>query len=492
MDAIGLPNSTMDIGELLRQKRIRDLLQIQRQSSVDPSAPSQIPTVDSSPAPTASPVGPGVAPSVAAQPSAAQPPNGSAGNVTPPDPSLYQVPASTEALRAKVQQAPDMGQYHPSKLRQIFAGLSGMGAQIQTGSPQAGEAAKMSQEYSPFTQKQAVYQQQLGNVKALSDIDQSIQQAKQTGVLEAAKVAHEQSQSRAEEARRVAEEQRARREGKEADILPPDWATKRDFELQKEALAHPGAGAKEPTNEFELWHQQNPNSPASEWLDLKAKKDPGTKQEFTTFYNGYKSGHPKATDDQIVRAYADATTKAPITNMVIPQEGGGAKVIGAKSGTVLPAGAMTAQQMGGEQVSRDKEIEGERVAKKKAGETYQTAQRLVDQAEKAKDPSTAATADAALVMQLAGAIKPDALGKLRWNQSEQDFLIKRTRSLGGDVEALASKAAGGEHVILTSAQRKAFLETMKNIAAGPESVQQGAPAAGASLTKEDLRKKYKY
>ena len=69
---------------------------------------------------------------------------------------------------------------------------------------------------------------------------------------------------------------------------------------------------KEPTNAFELWHKQNPNAPASEWLAQEAKQKPEVVSEYRDFREGYMKNHPNANGEDVVKAFA-TEHKAPAT-----------------------------------------------------------------------------------------------------------------------------------------------------------------------------------
>lgn len=65
------------------------------------------------------------------------------------------------------------------------------------------------------------------------------------------------------------------------------------------------AKAKEPTNAFELFHQQNPNATAEDWLKIEVANKPEAANEYRDFKQGYMVKHPQAGLDEIARAFAE-------------------------------------------------------------------------------------------------------------------------------------------------------------------------------------------
>lgn len=332
-----------DIGEILRRKRIRDILGSIRGSSL----PDPEPMPDPSAADVTSPGSVSSTPKIRI-------PGGTydAGGFESHPPgavsNLYQIPESTLKLKQTIEAAPDIANYHPGRVRDIFSRIAGVGAGLQGGLAK-GDAARTESYYAPFNRQMGIYQQKVQQAKAVSDIDQSIASSKEKMRMDDATIQHLNEQSKAEAARGNAENARALSEAaqrlkqlKETELLAPDHATAHRERLEEINAQHQD-NSKTP---FEEWRKMHPQDEISDWLDLEAKNKPETLTEYRDFRAGYIAKHPEAKGDEIATAYSAQTQKAPQLLMTIPQEGGGGKVINARPGTILPPEAMTAQQAG--------------------------------------------------------------------------------------------------------------------------------------------------
>jgi hypothetical protein len=132
-------------------------------------------------------------------------------------------------------------------------------------------------------------------------------------------------------------------------------------------------------------------------------------------------------------------------------------MIRVEPGGTVPKGAVTAGGLNTENVNSAKADEVEKKAREQAGKDLALVQQFVD------NPSPAG--DVAIVMHFMGAVKPESLGRMRFNKNEQDY-IEGTRSKFGDLQALLTRTVNGQK--LTPQQRQDMLKTMQ-IIAGPQS-----------------------
>lgn len=128
-------------------------------------------------------------------------------------------------------------------------------------------------------------------------------------------------------------------------------------------------------------------------------------------------------------------------------------MIRVEPGGTVPKGAVTPGGASTEAVGEAKRTETEKAAKEQAAKDVQTVQQFVDK------PSPAG--DVAIIMHFMGAVKPENLGKMRFNKNEQDY-IEKTRSSFGDLQAFLQKVVNGQR--LTPTERKDMVGTMKIIA----------------------------
>jgi hypothetical protein len=223
------------------------------------------------------------------------------------------------------------------------------------------------------------------------------------------------------------------------------------------------------SNAFELWHQQNPNAPAEEWLKIEEANKPGTKSEYTDFRDDYLKRKPNAPIAEVVKAFAatkEQPQKPPQALMIGPDN----KAVLVQPGTQVPAGAITPGGASTEAVSAEKATAAEKKAIEDNKKSYSLAQEL------ARNPS--GPNDVALVMQFMGAVKPESMGKIRFQQAEQNFILG-ARSTMGDLDALLNKVRNGQK--LTDQQRKEMLETMRIMANPGQGPATNAGGAGGNV-----------
>lgn len=201
-----------------------------------------------------------------------------------------------------------------------------------------------------------------------------------------------------------------------------------------------------------------------------AEKEPN---QYADFKADYAKSHPGADATEIQKAFEKnkQQPERPKTELVeVPDGKGGFVTREVGGGASLPANART---LGGVNSEATKNAESEDTANKaksQAQQDYTTVKHFVD------NPSP--TGDVAIIMHFMGAVKPDNLGKMRFNKNEQDFIVK-TRSSFGDLQALGQKVMNGQK--LTPAQRQDMLKTMGVIAgtgAGDPNVRKFNPATG--------------
>lgn len=186
------------------------------------------------------------------------------------------------------------------------------------------------------------------------------------------------------------------------------------------------------------------------------------------FIDEFRSKNPKASIADAEKAFKaiQPPERPPQTMMLVPGENGAMTAQVVRPGQTVAPGSVTPQGASSANVKTQEQTAAEQKAKADAQKEYQLAQQLV------KNPTP--TNDVALVMRYIGATKPDSLGKLRLNQNEIN-LVLGTRSLFGDIEALAEKVRNGQK--LTPKQRQDMLDTMKILADG------GTPQAPGGVPK---------
>jgi hypothetical protein len=124
--------------------------------------------------------------------------------------------------------------------------------------------------------------------------------------------------------------------------------------------------------------------------------------------------------------------------------------------------------MSTEATQANKQVVDEQKAIADNQKAYQLAQRFA--------ADNTGSSDVGLVMQFIGAVKPEAMGKIRFTPQEQNFIMG-TRSSLGDLDALLSRVSTGTY--LNTKQRQEMLRTMK-IVAFPGGEGGGASAGGGT------------
>lgn len=295
-----------------------------------------------------------------------------------PGQELYKPGEKMSAYKTAIGQEPLHQDYHPSRWRSILGTIAGIGSGIAFG-PNAGKLAQENIRDSPYKRQLHDYQQSLGVKGKEAQLEAGGNQAARQYYLDLAKVSHENAQSEAEKERRTAEAARGRRY---------DWMTSpqaHQYKLEETAAAHPGGtgalwsvttkdgkkqvataapggafkvgdtlipaeqvdpdktkklGVADPktnvTNPFELWHQQNPDSPAEDFLKL----NPRAQGEYAAYAADYKAAKPGASEREILRAFSadkEQPQKPPQAMAILPD----GSVIKVSPGSHLPKGART-------------------------------------------------------------------------------------------------------------------------------------------------------
>lgn len=178
----------------------------------------------------------------------------------------------------------------------------------------------------------------------------------------------------------------------------------------------------------------------------------------------YQKTHPGASRMEAERAIAknkhiEEGPKPPV--VLVPGPDGTLVPQVAQFGRALPAGTVTPGGMSSEAVAQEKFTQGEANARKAAQDSYNTSKEL------ARNPS--GPNDAALIMQFMGTIKPENMGKIRFNKPEQDFILQN-RSLMDRAATLLGRAQNGQR--LSDDDRSKMLETMR--------IMGGLPAEGGA------------
>lgn len=181
--------------------------------------------------------------------------------------------------------------------------------------------------------------------------------------------------------------------------------------------------------------QEKPNTPEQQYLDEYAKL------------------HPGSTIAAAERAYTLDTQRppqiAPIM-MMVPNPNGGSTATVVHPGQTVQPGTVTASGFNSESVSANKGQMADTKALRDLAGTVQTMRQY------AATPSPAN--DFGIVMSFAGAVKPEAVGKLRWQKGEQDFILGLRNSMG-DLQALGQRIQNGQP--LTPPQRQDMIHAVE-------------------------------
>lgn len=253
----------------------------------------------------------------------------------------------------KLHQIPQRSDYKPSMLRRVVGGLSGALAGVGAGSGEEGVKAALGVRDYPFA-------------RAMSDYQRNLESQKEASGVETGQIG---TQTKAQEAiaNRKAAEERAAQYRANAErfryMTSPEYF-QHQLELKKAGI-RPGALPKtlvplgagglynadtgetippvrsphEPTNEFELWHSQNPDAPAESYPGLKRSVG-----EYADFKEGYLQKHPGANSTEVVTAYA-AAHEAP--QRIPPITGfSGGRVVALRPGQEAPKDFQTGTQAG--------------------------------------------------------------------------------------------------------------------------------------------------
>lgn len=296
-----------------------------------------------------------------------------------PAQSLYAPGAKMQEYKHQIESEPLHSDYHPSKWRSVLSTIAGIGSGVAFG-PNAGKQVQETIRDSPYQRQLGDYKQKLTQAGTEAQLEAGGNQAARQYYLDLAKVSHENAQSEAERERRTAEAARGRRY---------DWMTSpqaHQYKLEETAAAHPGGtgtlwsvttldgkkhvataapggvfkvgdtlipaeqvdpdktkklGVADPktnvTNPFELWHQQNPDSPAEDFLKL----NPRAQGEYAAYAADYKAAKPGASEREILRAFSadkEQPQKPPQALMIGPD----GKAINVRPGMSVPTGSRTA------------------------------------------------------------------------------------------------------------------------------------------------------
>lgn len=227
---------------------------------------------------------------------------------------------------------------------------------------------------------------------------------------------------------------------------------------------------------------------------------PDLSGDFPVFAAGYKARHPQADGVEISNAYnndkaqiASQYNKPPqpkTTQWVVPDGKGGHKQLTLSDGDAVPEGAVSATQYGSTSVAAAKDATAplkEATAAKNAyneGSQYAAMQN--------------GPGDVALIMQVMSQVKPENIGKIRFNKAEQDFLIK-ARSAPDALQARLDGIRSGN--LLGKQERQQYMDVLGTIAhakareAGledasgkPVGVSGGTPSGGTLPASPKVRK----
>src|SRR5438552_3056900 len=187
-----------------------------------------------------------------------QPPVGGGGmGEAPSSPQQPQIPPALGEYQKAIGQEPMLSQYHPSKMRNVLAGVAGVGSGLSTMNPAAAQEAAYQVKYAPFQQQMSQYQQMLDQKRRAAMLEGDIEKQRQAGVITGARVKRFQAQSAAEKERADAalitagaaamragkmptpeQAEAIRRAGIKPVAPPTHWDTKRGLFVQQT----PGGG----------------------------------------------------------------------------------------------------------------------------------------------------------------------------------------------------------------------------------------------------------
>jgi hypothetical protein len=488
-----MPDFNADIGEYLRRKRLQDQIAgvgVADDSSEDEALPeeSETSTDESEVSPEEAevpdedtrPSDPLVGSNSSVEPSAASPDQKTSTIPLPQTGKGPQVQApkygpETQSLMDTIHGAPQRSNYQPSTFRKILGTLAGISTGIAYGPKEGAEVGQNTQD-AAFNRAQSDYQRNLQNKQLGAGIE--------TGATAAAsKMREEEARRQAELARRGAEEARGRRY---------DWLTgptSQAYKMEQLKVQHPSvpprplivppggkaidATGKElatnpkeisPTNEFELWHQQNPQAKAEEYPGLSKNVN-----EYADFRQGYLQKHPGANSTEVVAAYS-ATHEAPQRAPIISGYSGG-RVVGLHPGDTVPSDFQSSQVSNAEKTAAAKQEQGQQAGKDALnyGESYLASGKFTG------------PGDEALQEKFFELAKPSSGFRM---SSPQMNMLMSSRSWMDSAEGLAYHAQTGQW--FPPKQRQEIVDTMRALVssksggASPE-VQHVVPKVGETF-----------
>lgn len=404
-----------------------------------------------------------------------------------PGQNLYKPGPAMQAYKAEIGNEPLRQDNPPSILRRVFAGIAGAGAGIASGNDAGAKAATGIRD-AGYNRQLSNYQQELAQKGQQAQLEAGGNQAARQYYLDLAKVQSENTKSQANLSQKEAEASRAgyfKSRAKVADysITPEGQQAAKD--LAQARVRPPGAqvpwkvvtkdgkthvGVLQPGGAFKegdtIIPTEQIDAEKTAKLGVKEPNAPQVSVENQTATD-IKKRHPDWNMEQVMHAISSAKeqpTKPPV--VFVPDGKGGMTPQVAQFGHSVPVGTTTSGGMSTESVQANKQIVDENKALEDNKKAYQMANSFAKQ--------ETGPGDVALVMQFMGAIKPENIGKIRFNPQEQNFIMGARNSLG-DLDALLQKVSSGAKLV--PQQRKQMLDTMK-IMASPQAATGGKVSYG--------------
>jgi hypothetical protein len=385
-----------------------------------------------------------------------------------------------EAAQEVLGQTPLRSDYHPSTMRKIMGTVGGIATGLGTSDPKQAIANKTAIQDKPYSQQLQQFNQGLGIKQAQAQDEIGAVSRAATQQEQMARTGAEQARMEQENAHRQQLEYQNSPEGRDFQLTlagvkkPQDYEAKdkagnlhhltRDLKsgklidsdtgmpIEMAALARisdPGKSLREsqdkaPTNPFELWHSQNPETDVEEWFKLPQNKP--VKGEWEQYREEALQQNPKANIRSLIKDFeslkAAADQKPSQTLIVNPATG---KFEEARPGGTAPAGFTTPQQSGATATKKQTEIDGINDDKEFVND-YLT-----------KQPHTG-PGDEALLERFFNATKPST--GFRMNQS-QIALLTKLRSWSSSAKAAYAHATGGN--LFDDKQRGEIVDAINQI-----------------------------